>query len=132
MAHSASSLFKPAHPHQPVATLMLIENSQSMSYIWADLRDQYLGRLVDGVAAANPSVPASDFASITRIPRLPLSIQITLSVLESYPCSDSGSNSSLPRQCSGPHDGLRDVQFNTSPENRISAGRINQAIDVGL
>ena len=72
MAHSISSLFKPAHPQQPVATLMLIENSQSMSFIWADLRDQYLGRLIDGVAAANPSVPASDVASITQIPRLPL------------------------------------------------------------
>ena len=72
MAHSASPLFKPAHPRQPVATLMLIENSQSMSFIWTDLRDQYLGRLVDGVAAANPSVPASDVASMTRIPLLPL------------------------------------------------------------
>lgn len=56
---------------------------------------------------------------------------MTVSVLESYPCPDSGSNPSLPRQYSGPHDGLRDVRFNGSPENRISAGRINQAIDVG-
>ncbi|KIM44132.1 hypothetical protein M413DRAFT_443176 [Hebeloma cylindrosporum] len=111
MAHPASSLFKSAHPHQPVATLMLVENSRSMSLIWGDLRDQYLGRLVDGVASANQSVP------------------ITVSVLESYPCPDSGSNPALPRQYSGPHDGLLEVQFNGNPENRLSAGRINQAID---
>ena len=54
-------------------------------------------------------------------------MQFSLSVLESL---DHGSNSSLPRQYSGGYDGLRDLKFNFSPENRISVGRVNSCIDV--
>ncbi|KDR72831.1 hypothetical protein GALMADRAFT_142561 [Galerina marginata CBS 339.88] len=110
MEHSPGSLFKPIQPHQPVATLLLIENSQAMSFIWPDLRDKYLSRLIDGLVHANPSVP------------------ITVSVLESYPCQNHGPNS-LPRQYSGHHDGLRDVDFNFNPANKITTGRINTCID---
>ncbi|KAF8966754.1 hypothetical protein BDZ97DRAFT_1917274 [Flammula alnicola] len=57
MTHAPSSLFKAILPHQPVAMLMLIENSQTMSHIWSDLRDQYLDRLVDNLTLANSSAP---------------------------------------------------------------------------
>lgn len=59
-------------------------------------------------------------------------IQLTVLVLESYACQDHGSNSSLSRQYSGYHDGLRDLKFNYAPDNRISAGRINNCIDVRI
>ncbi|KAF9481450.1 hypothetical protein BDN70DRAFT_528202 [Pholiota conissans] len=107
-----SSLFRSSSPHQPLAILMLIENSLAMSKIWADLRDQYLDRLVETATSANgPTTP------------------ITVSVLESYPCQDHGVNPSHPRQYSGNHDGLRDVKFNPNPDNQISIGRINSCID---
>jgi hypothetical protein len=53
----SSTLFKPAVPHQAVATLLLIENSQAMSYVWSDLRDLYLRTLVDTLEGVNPAVP---------------------------------------------------------------------------
>ncbi|KAF8972209.1 hypothetical protein BDZ97DRAFT_2015371 [Flammula alnicola] len=98
-AQIRSSLFKPALPRQPVAMLMLIENSQTMSYIWPNLQDQCLDQLIDILVAANPSAP---------IP---------------------GTDDSLPRRYNGYHDGLRGVVFNSNPENRISPGRINSCID---
>jgi len=52
-----STLFRPVVPHQAVATLLLIENSQAMSYVWPDLRDLYLRKLVDTLEGANPAVP---------------------------------------------------------------------------
>ncbi|KAF8152238.1 hypothetical protein B0H34DRAFT_110557 [Crassisporium funariophilum] len=57
MSAATTSLFKPTAPQQPVATLILIENSQEMSFIWSDLRDQYLDKLVDNLVFANPSAP---------------------------------------------------------------------------
>lgn len=55
-----------------------------------------------------------------------------MSVLESYPCQDHGSNSSVPRQYISYRDGLRDLKFNYAPENRISVGRINGCLDVRI
>ncbi|KAF8804152.1 hypothetical protein BYT27DRAFT_7259594 [Phlegmacium glaucopus] len=111
MSLTSNLLFKPTVPQQPIATVILVENSQAMSYIWSDLQDQYLNKLVDKLVVANPFAP------------------LTVSVLESYPSQDHGSNSSFPRQYSGYHDGLRDLKFNFAPENRISPGRVNNCID---
>ena len=57
-------LFKPTLPHQPVATVILVENSEAMSHIWSDLRDQYLNKLVDSLVVANPFVPVCDILLI--------------------------------------------------------------------
>ena len=52
-----SNMFKPIFPQQPVATVILVENSEAMSHIWSDLQDQYLNKLVDSLVVANPFVP---------------------------------------------------------------------------
>jgi len=52
-----ANLFRPTHPQQPVACLFLVENSAKMFPKWADLKDQYLFKLVD--ALAGHSVPVS-------------------------------------------------------------------------
>jgi hypothetical protein len=56
----SSNMFKPVFPHQPVATVILVENSEAMSHIWSDLQDQYLNKLVDSLVVANPFVPVCD------------------------------------------------------------------------
>jgi hypothetical protein len=53
-------MFKPIFPHQPVATVILVENSEAMSRIWSDLQDHYLNKLVDSLVVANPFVPVCD------------------------------------------------------------------------
>ncbi|KAF8907073.1 hypothetical protein CPB84DRAFT_1769434 [Gymnopilus junonius] len=83
-----------------------------MSYIWSDLRDNHLKRLIDNLVQANPSVP------------------ITLSVLESYPSQSLGPNSSIPRQYSGYYDSLHDLTFNPNPANKITAGRVDNCIEI--
>jgi hypothetical protein len=134
MSLNSNFLFKPSVPQQPVATVILVENSQAMSHIWSDLQDQYLNKLVDNLVAANPFAPVCDDSDLLQVPLVYhfFYIQLTVSVLENYACQDHGSNSSLPRQCSGYHDGLRDLKFNFAPENRISAGRVNSCIDVRI
>ena len=69
---------------------------------------------------------------LLQVPLAYLYIQPTVLVLESYACQDHGSNSSLPRQYSGYHDGLRNLKFNYTPENRISVGIVNSCIDVRI
>jgi hypothetical protein len=51
-------MFKPIFSQHHVVTVILIENSEAMSYIWSDLQDQYLNKLVDSLA--NPFDPVSD------------------------------------------------------------------------
>ena len=126
------SPFKPIFPQQPVATVILVENSEAMSHIWSDLQDQYLNKLVDSLVVANPYVPVGVFLLILQVPLAYLCIQPTVLVLESYACQDHGSNSSFPQQYSGYHDGLRDLKFNYTPENRISVGIVNGCIDVRI
>ena len=74
MSLSPNLLFKPMVPHQPVATVILVENSQAMSYIWSDLQDQYLNKLVDKLKFANPFSQVCDdlrvIASATNLPLL--------------------------------------------------------------
>ena len=67
---------------------------------------------------------------LLQMPLTYLCFQPTVLVLESYACQDHGSNSSLPQQYTGYHDGLRDLKFNYTPENRISVGIVNDCIDV--
>jgi len=55
--------------------------------------------------------------------------QTSVSVIESDPI-DNGANSSAPRQYSGTHDALYNINFNTVSDCRISAGRVNECIDV--
>lgn len=55
-----SNMFKPIFSHQPVATVILVENSEAMSHIWSDLQDQYLNKLVDSLVVANPFTPVCD------------------------------------------------------------------------
>jgi hypothetical protein len=51
-------MFKPIFPQHHVVTVILVENSEAMSYIWSDLQDQYLNKLVDSLA--NPFDPVGD------------------------------------------------------------------------
>ena len=53
-------MFKPIFPQQPVATVILVENSEAMSHIWTDLQDQYLNKLVDSLVGANSFVAVGD------------------------------------------------------------------------
>ena len=46
--------------NQTVATVLLVENSRAMSYIWSDLQDQYLNKLIDNIATADQFVPVCD------------------------------------------------------------------------
>jgi hypothetical protein len=59
-----STMFKPISPHQPVAAVILVENSELMSHIWSDLQDQYLNKFVDSLVVANPFVPVCDILLI--------------------------------------------------------------------
>lgn len=105
----AGSPFETASPHQAIAVLLLVENSQPMSFIWPDLRDLYLTKLVDNIEKTNAPTP------------------IISLVLESYP--SQGTPSSFPRQYNGLHEGLRDLRFNGSPDNKLSAAKISSGID---
>jgi hypothetical protein len=49
--------FKPISLGQPLAILMLIENSKSMLTYWPDLRDSYLPIVLGNIRAVNPNVP---------------------------------------------------------------------------
>jgi hypothetical protein len=128
----SSNMFKPIFPQQPVATVILVENSEAMSHIWSDLQDQYLNKLVDSLVVANPFVPVGAVLLIYCKCHSLICVQPTVLVLESYACQDHGSNSPLPQQYSGYHDGLRDIKFNYTPENRISVGIVNDCIDVRI
>lgn len=64
------ALFKPAVPGEPVATLVLIENSEPMMNGWPDLRDHHLPTLLGTMRLANPVVPVR--AHLERMPLLSL------------------------------------------------------------
>jgi hypothetical protein len=126
-------MFKPIFPQQAVATVILVENSEAMSHIWSDLQDQYLNKLIDSLVVPNPFAPVGVVLWVQfQVPLTYLSIQPTVLVLESCACQDHGSNSSLPQQYSGYHDGLRDIKFNYTPDNRISVGIVNDCIQVRI
>ncbi|KAJ3483880.1 hypothetical protein NLJ89_g12027 [Agrocybe chaxingu] len=110
MAHHASTVFKSPDPQQPIAVLLLIENSKNMAAIWPDLRDQYLRRLLDSIVAANPGAP------------------VAVTILETSACNH-GSPRSSPRPYLDTHQGLYTVNFDHSPENRVSPGKIDACIN---
>lgn len=59
-----STLFKTSIPNQRTDVLLLVENSQAMSFIWDDLRDRYLGRLMDKLKLATESCAVSTLRSL--------------------------------------------------------------------
>ncbi|KJA16053.1 hypothetical protein HYPSUDRAFT_207373 [Hypholoma sublateritium FD-334 SS-4] len=107
MAHMQGPLYSQL---QPIALLILVENSSAVSNVWTDLRDHHLVNLAANIKA-----------EVER--------PIVVSVLESYPCQDHGPNPSPPHQHSDAEVALRDVKFNPNPDNKISIGRINTCID---
>lgn len=109
MYMATGSPFETASPHQAIAVLLLVENSQPMSFIWPDLRDLYLTKLVDNIEKTTAPTP------------------IISLVLESYP--SQGTQASFPRQYNGLHEGLRDLRFNGSPDNKLNVAKISTGID---
>ncbi|KAF9005193.1 hypothetical protein BDQ17DRAFT_1424329 [Cyathus striatus] len=98
-----SSLCRPALPHQAIAALLLIENSQAMANIWSDLRDRYLSKLIE------------NFQNINK------SASIKFLVLESFPAEEWQSGSAHgPRHYSDLQGGLLDVRFNYASGNKLS------------
>jgi hypothetical protein len=59
MTTSSNLPFSPVMQQQTVATVLLIENSQALSFIWADLRDRYLPSLVTQLGSADPAATVS-------------------------------------------------------------------------
>lgn len=112
MYMATGSPFETASPHQAIAVLLLVENSQPMSFIWPDLRDLYLTKLVDNIEKTTAPTP------------------IISLVLESYP--SQGTQASFPRQYNGLHEGLRDLRFNGSPDNKLNVAKISTGIDVSV
>jgi hypothetical protein len=52
-----TALFQPISLGQPLAILMLIENSKAMLTYWPDLQDSYLPIVLGNIKAVNPDVP---------------------------------------------------------------------------
>ncbi|TFK38329.1 hypothetical protein BDQ12DRAFT_735464 [Crucibulum laeve] len=113
MPSMSSTLFRAPLPHQAVTALLLVENSEAMSFIWPDLRDLYLHKLIDNLQSANPNT------------------QVTVLVSETFPAQIQvhGLSPGTPRQHAGLQAGLQDLQFNYAPGNRITASMINNGID---
>ncbi|KAH6902570.1 hypothetical protein BKA70DRAFT_1518061 [Coprinopsis sp. MPI-PUGE-AT-0042] len=105
-----STVFNAPVPDQPTDVLLLVENSQAMSYIWDDLRDRYLQRLMNKL---HPAEPATG----------PLNVW----VLESQPLQ--ASSTTQPRRYHDPRRALNEVCLNYMPENRISSTRVDGAIE---
>ncbi|KAG7085568.1 hypothetical protein E1B28_003124 [Marasmius oreades] len=100
-------------PHnipQSVYVLLLLENSSGLFDIWPDLRDRYLGPLLQKIEVDNSSSPVITF------------------VLESLPANSTQIKRPIvPRQYHTSHDGLLSVRFNDSPSNRLTYSKIQEA-----
>ncbi|KAI0313104.1 hypothetical protein OF83DRAFT_1294536 [Amylostereum chailletii] len=109
-------MFSPLTPGRPVATLLLIENSQPMFSRWPDLRDHYLPNLLGSMRVVNPVVP----------------IQV-LWLTSCLPPPDAPASSPPPPpplQSSRQFNQLPELRFNTSPSNRISPGTIYRGAEL--
>jgi len=115
--------------HQAVATLLLIENSQAISFIWADLRDRYLPSLVTKLESADPAVSVSMMAQIYYASSHSYQPQNKTMVLESLPLQNRDFPP-IPRQYDTAYNGLCAMQFNYDPGNRLSLGKIRNGVDV--
>lgn len=60
------AIFKPVVPGEAVATLVLIENSESMIPLWPDLQDHHLPTLLGTMRLANPIVPVCLVAATAK------------------------------------------------------------------
>lgn len=96
-------------PPNAVDLLLLIENSQEMARVWNDLKDRYLGALVQRIQLAHQHLPANP----------------TVWVLESQPLRTDATPDI--RQYYDHHSALLDVQLNTVPENRLSYAKVDEA-----
>jgi hypothetical protein len=128
-----SSLFQTMFPNQPIDVMLLVENSQKMSFIWDDLRDRYLSCLMERLEVANDPLPVR-VSSVAAFPRWqvgskpPFKAPTTVWVLESQPLQTG--STPLPRQYMNPQAALRDVRLNYLPENRISYNKVDEAVNV--
>jgi hypothetical protein len=100
-------IFGPSLPNQPTATLLLVENSEEMSSIWPDLRDQHLPTL---------------FGALQRVN---LEVQVELLVLT----SSSSDQTPVALAPGGGFDPLC-LQFDYRPDNKISVGTIFRGIEL--
>ncbi|KAF9267113.1 hypothetical protein L218DRAFT_955595 [Marasmius fiardii PR-910] len=100
----------PVYAPQSVYVLLLIENSGGVFNVWPDLRDRYLGPLLQKIELDDPSIPVTTF------------------VLESLPPNPTQHRKPIvPRQYRTSHDGLQDVRFNHSASNRLTYPKIQEA-----
>ena len=131
MSASSSLPFNPVMQQQAIAILLLIENSQAMSFIWDDLRDRYLPSLVTKLGSADPAVSVSDHDGSIPFydPSSSYLPQNKTLVLESLPLQNR-EFAPVPRQYDAPQNGLRDVRLNHDPCNRLTVGKIWNGIDV--
>ena len=63
-----TAVFRAVAPDQPVATLLLIENSQNMLAMWPPLRDRDLPNLIGAFRIANPVAQVGTFIRRNRPP----------------------------------------------------------------
>ncbi|PFH49651.1 hypothetical protein AMATHDRAFT_4732 [Amanita thiersii Skay4041] len=110
MPPSGSSMSKVSSPLLAVATLLLVENSSSMSSIWHILRDRYLPSIVKKIEGANSATSSSTF------------------LVESS--SPPGLNSPVPRQYKAAQSGSCELEFNHDVNNKLSAEKISTSIDL--
>ncbi|KAF9025632.1 hypothetical protein BDZ89DRAFT_1135296 [Hymenopellis radicata] len=105
-----SELFRPLDT-PAVVTLVLIENSKTVSSFWPDLRDHYVRILLSHLEARYPEATQSSF------------------VLETLPVSGQPGPTAV-RQCDSLEACLEDVRFNFDSRNVLSAVDIWNAIDI--
>lgn len=132
-----SALFTPGRP-PAVITLILIENSRTVSAFWPDLRDHYVRILLGRLEAKHPDVvvglPFSPpyTRSLKPFTRLPsyctsFSSQHTTLLLETRPVPPQFG----VRRCESLDACLDDVEFNFDVgHNAVSAGDVWNAIEV--
>jgi hypothetical protein len=130
MTASSGLPFSPVMQQQAMVTLLLIENSQAMSFIWDDLRDRYLPSVVTKLGSADPTVSVSSHDGSNPLRVLSsYHQQNKMLVLESLPQQNRGF-SPVPRQYDALETGLCDVRFNYDPCNRLTVGKIWNGVDV--
>jgi hypothetical protein len=77
--------YSPVAQQQAVTTLLLIENSQAMSFIWADLRDRYLPSLVTRLESAELAALVRSHARIRSVSYCLISLRTKPSYLKASP-----------------------------------------------
>ncbi|TFK67305.1 hypothetical protein BDN72DRAFT_106669 [Pluteus cervinus] len=122
MMASSSTLFTAETPHQPVAALLLIENSSVMLSVWQDLQDRCLRGLIEKLNEASPTTPVMGFVQESTA---------MMGAFESDQAASAGTSSTMstPKAVDNLHAGISGVRFTQDAENRLSAGMIGMGID---